>query len=71
MKNTTLMTTILLGLAQNSTVAVHGQSDIIWQPSLGKNKIKPRNKRGSNWKSLTQETHEKKPHNQRNKKGKP
>ncbi len=68
MKNTTLMTAMLLGLSQNSVLPV---DDVRWAVKLGKKKIKPRNKRGSNWKSLTQATYEQKPHNQRNKKGKP
>jgi hypothetical protein len=71
MKKATLMTAMLLGLTQTSVAATHGQPGIIWQPNLGKKKIKPRNKRGSNWTSVKYAEDVKKPHSARNKKGKP
>jgi hypothetical protein len=69
--NTKLMTAMLLGFAQTSVAAEHGQPSVIWQPNLGKKKIKPRNKRGSNWTSAKHAKDTNKPHSQRNKKGKP
>jgi len=71
MKNTALMTAMLVALTQTSVAAEHSQPALIWQPNLGKKKIKPRNKRGSNWTSVRYAENITKPHNQRNKKGRP
>ena len=68
MKKMSMAALSVLAFLQTSSVS---QPDIIWQPSLGKKKIKPRNKRGSNWKSSFYAECEKKSHSERNKKGKP
>lgn len=70
-----ILTAALLAMAQSFSDPAMAQKTVThpqdFLPYTGKKKVKPNNKRGSNWKTRETASKPSKSHKERNKKGKP